>query len=121
LPIRAPISTGIWRWLKPSWQKYNVDRRCNHSFSGAAGPTTAYVQAQRRALDRRRGFSAEGKGARGAKINATLIRSLAHRLATLLQHGRIVTAPSNQPIGFATAEDSLALAYSAEFPGKQTW
>jgi hypothetical protein len=31
-----------------------------------------------------------------------------------------VTAPSNQPIGFATAEDSLALAYSAEFPGKQT-
>lgn len=79
----------------------------------------ALVQSRQHALDRLRRLSAGGQDAQGATIAAVRIWSLSHGLATLLRHGRIVTALGDRAIGLATEEDFAALAYAPEFLGKQ--
>jgi AcrR family transcriptional regulator len=80
----------------------------------------ALLHSRQRALDRLRRLSAEGKDARHATLAAIRIWSLSHGLATLLRHGRIVTALGDTAIGLATEKDFAALAYSQDFLGKQS-
>ncbi len=51
-------------------------------------------------------------------VGAIRTWSLAHGLATLLRHGRIVTALGGPQAGLTAVEDFVALAYSPAFSGR---
>jgi AcrR family transcriptional regulator len=75
----------------------------------------ALKEARRHALTRLRTLSAQPSEGRAARIQAIRIWSLAHGLAMLLRHGRIVTALGSEEDKLQTVEDFVALAREAEF------
>lgn len=73
--------------------------------------------ARRSALQRLRHVSSTASAGGDGRLNAIRSWSLAHGLATLLLHGRIVTALGDADVDLATAEDFVALAYDPKFSG----
>lgn len=73
------------------------------------------LEARRNALERLRSASDAPADSGQARRRAIRNWSLAHGLATLLLHGRILKALGDPDNGLATAEDFVALAYEAEF------
>lgn len=71
--------------------------------------------ARRTALERLRAVSATGDDPRAARLAAIRAWSLAHGLALLLRHGRIVSALGDPEAGLATAADFAALARTPGF------
>jgi AcrR family transcriptional regulator len=75
----------------------------------------ALKEARRAALTSLRSLSAQPAEGRAARVQAIRIWSLAHGLAMLLRHGRIVTALGSEEDGLQTVEDFVALAREAGF------
>lgn len=75
------------------------------------------TEARRAALARLRDLSRRGAREGDARREAIRTWSLAHGLATLLLHGRIVTALGDPDGGLKTAEDFAALAFDPGFSG----
>lgn len=81
-------------------------------------PDDAALSAARRvALSRLRDLSGEAPGTEQARRRAIRNWSLAHGLATLLLHGRIVKALGDPDSGLGTADDFVALAFAPDFSG----
>jgi AcrR family transcriptional regulator len=76
---------------------------------------TALTQARRNALTSLRTLSSQPAVGRSARIQAIRIWSLAHGLAMLLRHGRIVTALGSEEDGLHTIEDFVVLAGEVGF------
>jgi hypothetical protein len=70
----------------------------------------ALKEARRHALTSLRTLSAQPADGRAARVQAIRNWSLAHGLAMLLRHGRIVTVLGSEEDGLQTVEDFLALA-----------
>ena len=75
----------------------------------------ALKEARRAALTSLRSLSAQPAEGRAARVQAIRIWTLAHGLAMLLRHGRIVTALGSEDDGLRTVEDFVALAREAGF------
>jgi AcrR family transcriptional regulator len=73
--------------------------------------------ARRVALSRLRDLSQGSREPGDARRRAIRNWSLAHGLATLLLHGRIVKALGDPDSGLATADDFVALAFDLDFSG----
>jgi len=73
------------------------------------------VRARRTALERLRGLSASQSADDTGRLRAIRTWSLAHGLATLLLHGRILTALGDPDCGLETTQDFVDLAYSPGF------
>jgi len=74
------------------------------------------ARARRVALERLRGLSASQPAEDDdGRLRAIRTWSLAHGLATLLHHGRILTALGDPDCGLETAQDFVALAYTPGF------
>lgn len=71
--------------------------------------------ARRTALERLRALSSTGGDPHAARLAAIRAWSLAHGLALLLRHGRIVSALGDPDTGLATAADFAALARTPGF------
>lgn len=78
----------------------------------------ALSQARRLALFRLRDLSQEAPGSGDARRRAIRNWSLAHGLATLLLHGRILKALGDPDSGLATVDDFVALAFAPDFTGE---
>ena len=74
--------------------------------------------ARRVALARLQILSAPQQGRDGTKRHAIRNWSLAHGLATLLLHGRIVTALGDPDDGLVSIDDFVALAFDPVFSGQ---
>ena len=75
----------------------------------------ALKDARGHALTNLRTLSAQPAHGRAARIQAIRLWSLAHGLAMLLRHGRIVTALGSEEDGLRSVEDFVALAREAGF------
>ena len=75
----------------------------------------ALAKARGHALTSLRTLSEQPAEGRTARIQAIRIWSLAHGLAMLLRHGRIVTALGSEADGLLTVEDFVALAREVGF------
>lgn len=73
------------------------------------------ARARRRALDCLRLLPSASSEGRSARVQAIRIWSLAHGLAMLLRHGRIVAALGSEEYGLETIGDFEALARDADF------
>lgn len=73
------------------------------------------ARARRIALERLQAQSQPSTGEGDERIHAIRTWSLAHGLATLLLHGRIVTALGGAGTGLERSADFVALAYDSEF------
>jgi AcrR family transcriptional regulator len=76
---------------------------------------SALKDARSKALTSLRALSAQPADGRVARVQAIRSWSLAHGLAMLLRHGRIVTALGSEEDGLQTVEDFVALAREAGF------
>lgn len=75
------------------------------------------VHSRRAALERLQALSAVSQHGREARLRAIRTWSLAHGLAMLLLHGRIVTALGSEEDALRTIEDFVTLAYDDRFSG----
>lgn len=75
------------------------------------------VRTRRAALERLQALSAGTRNGREARVRAIRTWSLAHGLAMLLLHGRIVTALGSDEDALRTIDDFAALAYDEDFSG----
>ncbi len=75
------------------------------------------ARARRVALERLRSLSASQVADDDGRLRAIRTWSLAHGLATLLLHGRILTALGDPDSGLASAQDFIDLAYAPAFSG----
>lgn len=73
------------------------------------------ARARRVALERLLSLSEADNTENDGSVRAIRTWSLAHGLATLLLHGRVVKALGNPDNGLATAQDFIDLAYSPAF------
>lgn len=76
------------------------------------------TMARRIALERLQAHSQPAGGGDDDRVRAIRTWSLAHGLATLLLHGRLVTALGTSESGLCTPEDFVALAYDHGFSGQ---
>jgi hypothetical protein len=78
------------------------------------------IRARRVALQRLQQHSDGAAADADGRRRAIRTWSLAHGLATLLLHGRIVTALGDAESGLATVEDFVDLAYAPDFSDHPT-
>lgn len=78
------------------------------------------ARSRRVALERLRSLSASPGDPQDSRLRAIRTWSLAHGLATLLLHGRIVTALGDPDSGLASAQDFIDLAYAPAFSAPPT-